>query len=193
MFVVVASLLIIGYLALGALLELVMRDLTTGLGLPGLVVSPAFGYVGVGFPLLGMNAFALSWGAILPLRWYMAILLGQAARGLPIADSARPFAVLAALTALYSLLAIFRLRAVGPGMAARAAAAEPTPVARAQVSMHGIGGDFAAQMQRVLPTRGAFIPFGLAPLIYGRYYPPPDPTPILRKIPIPVVANDTAG
>src|SRR5262249_21255199 len=100
MMVVAASLLIIAYLALGALLQLLVRDLPTGLGLTGLVVSPAFGYAGVGFPVLGMNAFALSWGAILPLRWYMAILLGQAARGLPVADSARPFAVLAALTAV---------------------------------------------------------------------------------------------
>ena len=190
MMVVAASLLIIGYLALGALLQLLVRDLTTGLGLTGLVVSPAFGYVGVGFPLLGMNAFALSWGAILPLRWYMAILLGQAARGLPIADSARPFAVLAALTALYSLLAIFRLRAVGPGMAARTAAAEPTPVARAQASMHGIGGAFAAEWQRVLRTRGAFILVVLAPLIYGVYYPQPYLNQILRKIPIVVVDND---
>jgi ABC-2 type transport system permease protein len=190
MMVVAASLLIIGYLALGALLQLLVRDLTTGLGLTGLVVSPAFGYVGVGFPLLGMNAFALSWGAILPLRWYMAILLGQAARGLPIADSARPFAVLAALTALYSLLAIFRLRAVGPGMAAHPAAAEPTPVARAQVSTYGIGGAFAAEWQRVLRTRGAFILVVLAPLIYGVYYPQPYLNQILRKIPIVVVDND---
>jgi ABC-2 type transport system permease protein len=190
MMVVAASLLIIGYLALGALLQLLVRDLTTGLGLTGLVVSPAFGYVGVGFPLLGMNAFALSWGAILPLRWYMAILLGQAARGLPIADSARPFAALAALTALYSLLAIFRLRVVGPGMAARTAAAEPTPVARAQASRYGIGGAFAAEWQQVLRTRAAFILVVLAPLIYGVYYPQPYLNQILRKIPIVVVDND---
>ena len=190
MMVVAASLLIISYLALGALLQLLVRDLTTGLGLTGLVVSPAFGYVGVGFPLLGMNAFALSWGAILPLRWYMAILLGQAARGLPIADSARPFAVLAALTALYSLLAIFRLCAVGPGMAAHTAAAEPMPVAPAQVSTRGIGGAFAAEWQRVLRTRGAFILFVMAPLIYGVYYPQPYLNQILRKIPIVVVDND---
>lgn len=190
MMVVAASLLIISYLALGALLQLLVRDLTTGLGLTGLVVSPAFGYVGVGFPLLGMNAFALSWGAILPLRWYMAILLGQAARGLPIADSARPFAALAALTALYSLLAIFRLRAVGPGMAAHTAAAEPTPVAPAQVSTRGIGGAFAAEWQRVLRTRGAFILVVLAPLIYGVYYPQPYLNQILRNIPIVVVDND---
>ena len=86
MIVAAGSLLIVGYLALGALLQLLVRDLATGLGLTGLVVSPAFGYAGVGFPVLGMNAFALAWGAILPIRWYMAVLLGQAARGLPPAD-----------------------------------------------------------------------------------------------------------
>ena len=106
------SLLIVGYLALGALMQLLVRDLVTGLGLTGLVVSPAFGYAGVGFPILGMNAFALFWGAILPLRWYMAVLLGQAARGLPLSASARPFAALAALAMLYTLFAFLRLRAI---------------------------------------------------------------------------------
>ena len=51
-----------------------------------------------------------AWGAILPLRWYMAVLLGQAARGLPLSESARPFAALAALAVLYTLLALLRLR-----------------------------------------------------------------------------------
>src|SRR5215831_10381840 len=105
MMVAAASLLIIGYLALGALMQLLVRDLATGLGLTSLIVSPAFGYAGVGFPTLGMNAFSQAWGAILPVRWYMAVLFGQAARGLPLYDSARPFAVLAALAVLYTLLA----------------------------------------------------------------------------------------
>src|SRR5437868_5812548 len=112
MVIIAAMLLIIGYLALGALMQLVVRDLATGLGLTGLIVSPAFGYAGVGFPVLGMNAFALAWGAILPLRWYMAVLLGQAARGLPLSDSARPFAALTALAVIYTLLAFLRLRAI---------------------------------------------------------------------------------
>ncbi len=82
MVLVAASLFLISYLAVGALLQLLVRDLATGLGLTSLVVSPAFGFAGVGFPILGMNAFSSAWGAILPLRWYMAVLLGQAARGL---------------------------------------------------------------------------------------------------------------
>src|SRR5262249_26473191 len=65
MMVAAASLLIIGYLALGALMQLLVRDLATGLGLTGLVVSPAFGYAGVGFPTFGMNAFSQIWSAVL--------------------------------------------------------------------------------------------------------------------------------
>src|SRR6201986_617354 len=107
--VVSASLLIVAYLSLGALLQLLAGDLASGLGLAGLFVAPAFGYAGVGFPTVGMNAFAQIWSAILPLRWYMAVLLGQAARGLPVSESAVPFAALAGLTVLYAGLALLRM------------------------------------------------------------------------------------
>src|SRR4029077_19522224 len=112
MIVAAGSLMVIAYLALGALLQLLVRDLPTGLGLTGLIVSPAFGFAGVGFPILAMNTFSIAWGAILPLRWYMEVLLGQAARGLPLQDSAGPFAVLAALAVLYALIALLRLRSL---------------------------------------------------------------------------------
>ena len=185
MIVVAGSLLIIGYLALGALLQLLVGDLATGLGLTGLVVSPAFGYAGVGFPTFGMNAFAQVWGAILPVRWYMAVLLGQAARGLPLSESARPFAALAALAVVYTLLAFLRLRSVA---ASQSTPAPTAPLAGA--APHGLGGAFAAEWQRVLALRGAFILFVLAPLVYGIYYPQPFLNQILRKIPIAVVDND---
>ena len=129
MMVAAGMLLIVAYLALGALLQLLVRDLAIGLGLTGIIVSPAFGFAGVGFPILGMNAFALFWGAILPVRWYMAVLLGQAARGLPLADSARPFAALAALAVLYTLLAFLRLRAIARSTPRTAPAPEPAAAA----------------------------------------------------------------
>jgi ABC-2 type transport system permease protein len=186
MILAAGSLLITGYLALGALMQLLVRDLATGLGLTGIIVSPAFGYAGVGFPTFGMNTFAQVWSAILPVRWYMAVLLGQAARGLPLAESARPFAALATLTVLYSLLAFLRLRAVArsvsttpPARAATAATAPP----------RGIGGAFAAEWRRVLAIRGAFLLLVVAPLIYGFFYPQPYLNEILRKIPIAVVDN----
>jgi ABC-2 type transport system permease protein len=187
MIVAAGSLLTVGYLALGALMQLLVRDLATGLGLTGLVVSPAFGYAGVGFPTLGMNAFAQAWGAILPVRWYMAVLLGQAARGSPLSESARPFAALAALAVLYALLALLRLRAIARSETrsapAPAAAAPPT-------TPHGIGGAFAAEWRRVLAIRGAFILLVVGPVVYGVFYPQPYLNQILRKIPIAVVDND---
>jgi ABC-2 type transport system permease protein len=187
MTVAAASLLIIGYLALGALMQLLVRDLATGLGLTSLVVSPAFGYAGVGFPTFGMNAFSQMWSAFLPVRWYMAVLFGQAARGLPLADSARPFAALAALATIYSLLAMLRLRSIARSGASAAPAPEPI---LAQSAPRGIGGAFVTEWRRVLALRGAFLLLVVAPIVYGIYYPQPYLNQILRKIPIVVVDND---
>ena len=186
MIVVAASLFLISYLALGALLQFLVRDLATGLGLTGIVVSPAFGYAGVGFPVLGMNAFSYAWGAILPLRWYMAVLLGQAARGLPLADSAPAFAALTALAALYTLLALLRLRSLAKDTAPPAA----EPQLPAAAAPRGVGGAFVAELKRLLALRGAFILLVVAPIVYGIYYPQPYLNEILRKIPIGVVDSD---
>lgn len=181
-------LLIIAYLSLGALLQLLARDLATGLGLAGLTASPAFGYAGVGFPTIGMNAFAQVWSSVLPLRWYMAVLLGQAARGLPVADSAVPFAALAGLAVLFAVFALLRMAS----LTRSGWFAMPRPAEQRDVEPvpRGIGGAFAAEWRRVLGTRGAFALLFLAPLIYGVYYPQPYLNQILRKLPIAVVDND---
>src|SRR5262249_6066872 len=119
--------------------------------------------------------------------WYMAVLFGQAARGLPVQDSAWPFAALAALAAFYTLLALLRLRAISASMIGEST--EPVTT-EAPPASRGVGGAFAAECRRGLPTRGAFSLMVLAPLIYGIYYPQPYLTQILRKIPIAVVDND---
>jgi ABC-2 type transport system permease protein len=186
--VAAGSLLIVAHLSLGALLQLLAGDLATGLGLAGLFVSPAFGYAGVGFPTVGMNAFAQVWSTILPLRWYMAVLLGQAARGLPVSESAVPFAVLAGLAVLHAglaLLCMASLKRKGrfdtPGASEQPGIGEPS---------RGIGGAFKAEWRRVLGTRSAFSLLFLAPLVYGIYYPQPYLNQILRKLPIAVVDDD---
>jgi ABC-2 type transport system permease protein len=188
MIIVAASLLIIAYLALGALVQLLVRDLPTGLGISGLLVSPAFGFAGVGFPILGMNAFSIAWGAVLPLRWYMAVLLGQAARGLPLQDTARPFAALAGLTMVFALLALRRLRSLAGGIS-QELPPQPAPPAAAPRS---VGQAFTAEWRRVLAMRGPFIVLVVAPLIYGVFYPQPFLGEILRKVPIAVVDNDVS-
>jgi ABC-2 type transport system permease protein len=183
-----ASLLIIAYLSVGALLQLLAGDLATGLGLAGLFASPAFGYAGVGFPTVGMNAFAQVWSAILPLRWYMAVLLGQAARGLPVSESAVPFAALAGLTILFAGLALLRM--VNLKRKGWFEAVRPVEQPKIDRTPRGIGGAFKAEWLRVLGTRSAFSVLFLAPLVYGIYYPQPYLNQILRKLPIAVVDND---
>jgi ABC-2 type transport system permease protein len=186
--VAAASLLIIAHLSLGALLQLLAGDLASGLGLAGLFVSPAFGYAGVGFPIVGMNAFAQVWSSILPLRWYMAVLLGQAARGLPVVESAPSFAALAALALLYGALALLRMNSLKRN--GRFETAAPPERQEIEETLRGIGGAFAAEWRRVLGTRAAFSLLFLAPLIYGVYYPQPYLSQILRKLPIAVVDDD---
>ena len=186
--VAAGSLLIVAHLSLGALLQLLAGDLATGLGLAGLFVSPAFGYAGVGFPTIGMNAFAQVWSAILPLRWYMSVLLGQAARGLPVSESAVPFAALAGLTVLYAGLALLRMASLKRnGWFETARPSEQPEIGEAP---RGVGGAFKAEWRRVLGTRSAFSLLFLAPLVYGIYYPQPYLNQILRKLPIAVVDND---
>jgi ABC-2 type transport system permease protein len=186
--VTAGSLLIVAHLSLGALFQLLAGDLASGLGLAGLVVSPAFGYAGVGFPIVGMNAFAQVWSAFLPLRWYMAVLLGQAAKGLPISESAAPFAALAGLTLLYAGLALLRMTSLK--RKARFEIAAPPEQPEVGEASRGIGGAFQAEWRRVLGTKSAFSLLCLAPLVYGVYYPQPYLNQILRKLPIAVVDND---
>jgi len=191
MMIAAGMLLIIGYMSLASLFQLLTRDIATGLTLTSIFVSPAFGYAGVGFPVLGMNAFAQFWGAILPVRWYMAVLFGQAARGLPVHDSAPPFAALAALAALYGLLAVLRLRAIAAGTVRIPAATPPVPTPAIPLRAIGpIGTAFFGEWRRVLSTRGAFGFMIVGPLLYGAFYPQPYLTQILRKVPIAVVDND---
>jgi ABC-2 type transport system permease protein len=108
----VACLLIIAYLSFGALLVLLTQALPTGLSLIAIFCNPAFGFAGVGFPVVAMGTFPKAWGSILPLRWYLEILIDQAERGLPPSNSVRPFVILAGLACLFFALAWLRLRAI---------------------------------------------------------------------------------
>ena len=179
-----ACLLIVAYLSLGSLFQLLVKNLATGLTLTAIVCSPAFGFAGVGFPVLAMGAFARGWGTLLPLRWYIQILFDQAARGVPLGDTARPFAMLGTLAVAYFALAWLRLRSVAlhPVVAAEA---QPVPV-----PARGIVGCFAAEYRRVLGDRGAFGLIVLGPLLYGVLYPQPYLGQLIRSIPIAVVDDD---
>ena len=164
-----ATLLIIAYLSLGALLQLLVGNLAFGLSLTGIICSPAFGFAGVGFPVLAMNVFARGWGMILPLRWYIQILFDQAARGVPPANSVRAFACWARSRSSTS---------AWPGSASAAVARRPAPAGRAARGRRAAGAERRHrsvwdEYRRVLGNRGAFGLIVLAPIIYGLLYPQP--------------------
>ena len=180
-----ACLLLIGYLSFGALLVLLTQALPTGLSLIALFCNPAFGFAGVGFPVVAMGAFPQAWGSILPLRWYLQILFDQAARGLPASDSVRPFLILAGLACLYFVLAWARLRAIANAPPKR----EEAPVIRLRYG-RGVAIAMGNEVQRILGDRGVLGLIVLAPLAYGALYPQPYLGQVLRGIPIAVVDQD---
>jgi ABC-2 type transport system permease protein len=182
-----SCLMIAAYLSLGALLQLLARNLAFGLTLTAIVCSPAFGFAGVGFPLLGMHGFPLVWGSLLPLRWHLQVLFDQAARGVPPVVSLGPFAAVAALAAIFFALAQLRLHFVARAWRPPAEEA-PRDDGPARI---GLVGAFVEEYRRVLGDRGAFGLFVLAPLLYGVLYPQPYLGQLVRKVPIAVVDNDS--
>lgn len=182
-----ACMMIVAYLSLGALLQLLVRSLPLGLVLTGIACSPAFGFSGVGFPVLAMNSFAEIWGDLLPLRWYIQILFDQAARGISVEDSFHPFLCLAGLTTAYSTLALLRLRTVArsPVMAVR-----ETPPAGTTLGHIGVVRGFQNELARVFRDVGAFGLIILGPIIYGALYPQPYVSQLIRNVPVAVVDQD---
>jgi ABC-2 type transport system permease protein len=182
-----ACLLVIGYLSLGSMLQLLVGDLATGMSLTAIFCNPAFGFVGVGFPLLAMGNFPRIWGDMLPLRWYMQILFDQAVRGLPGAASVEPFTILGALALGLFGLAWLRLRAI-----ARRRAVRRLEEVRGETQSRpfGMGTAMLAEMRRVLNDRGVFGFIVLAPVVYGILYPQPYLGEILRGVPVAVADQD---
>ena len=92
---------------IGALLALFLRSASAAIGLGTLLTAPAFGYMGIGFPRLGMGVFAYAWGALLPGTWYLQARIDQTIRGTPLDLSWQPVLVLAAfVVALAGLTAL---------------------------------------------------------------------------------------
>jgi ABC-2 type transport system permease protein len=83
---------------LGALLALLLRPMLSAVSIGTLVTAPAFGFMGIGFPRLGMNAFAYGWGDLLPGTWYLTARIDQTVRGTPVDLSLKPLLVLLAFT-----------------------------------------------------------------------------------------------
>ncbi len=107
----------------GALLALVLRPTATTVSIGTLITAPAFGFMGIGFPRIGMNAFSYYWGNALPGTWYLTARIDQTIRGAPVDLSIRPIAVLLFMAVFLASITALKLDAIG-----RKARAENKPV-----------------------------------------------------------------
>lgn len=114
---------------LGALALLLIRDMGRAISLIALVVVPAFGFMGIGFPIIGMNAFASAWSALIPGRWYLQARIDQTVRGTPPDLSWEPVLILALFAGLLACLCALRLEAMRRQVVARRTDGTSTAVA----------------------------------------------------------------
>jgi ABC-2 type transport system permease protein len=94
---------------LGSLLALLLTPTATAVSIATLLTSPAFGFMGIGFPRLGMNAFSFGFGALLPGTWYLTARIDQTVRGTPLDLSWRPILILLAFVVGLAGLVALRL------------------------------------------------------------------------------------
>jgi ABC-2 type transport system permease protein len=107
--VIAGLLFILSCQLLGTLLALVLKPMATAVSIGTLLTAPAFGFMGIGFPRLGMSAFALGYGALLPGTWYLTARIDQTVRGVPLDLSWRPILILAAFVIALAGLCAWRL------------------------------------------------------------------------------------
>lgn len=93
----------------GTLLALMLRPMGMAISIGTLLTAPAFGYMGIGFPRIGMGPFPHAWGALLPATWYLEARIDQTVRGTPWDLSWRPILVLAIFVVTLACLMALRL------------------------------------------------------------------------------------
>jgi ABC-2 type transport system permease protein len=113
---------------IGALLALFL-PVERAVSLGTLATSPAFGFMGIGFPRLGMNAFAYGWGSLLPGTWYLSARIDQTIRGTPVDLSMKPILILLAFAIVLISLTAWRLEFMRARTMAQRSAALPAGAA----------------------------------------------------------------
>jgi ABC-2 type transport system permease protein len=109
---IAALLFILSCQFLGALLALLLRPMASAISIATLLTSPAFGFMGIGFPPHAMTAFAYSFGALLPGTWYLTARIDQTIRGTPLDLSWKPILVLLAFVVSLAGLTALRLEVI---------------------------------------------------------------------------------
>lgn len=109
MLLIAGLLFILANQLFGVVLALFLRPTASAVSIGTLIFAPSFGYMGIGFPRLGMNAFAYHWGELIPGTWYLMARIDQTIRGTPVDLSWRPILVLTIFVIVLTGLTALRL------------------------------------------------------------------------------------
>ena len=172
---------------LGALLALVLKPIASAVSIGTLLTAPAFGFMGIGFPRLGMNAFAYGYGALLPGTWYLTARIDQTVQR----HATRPLLEAGAGPARFHRRARGTCRVEAGEHPIRSS--EPQrgcAAARRGVAMSGLLDVFRHEFRRIFTVKSAFAVMVLGAAFYALFYPQPYLNEALRDVPIALVDRD---
>lgn len=103
-------LFVIDYELMALLIVTLAANLRLSLNLAAFFATTAFTFVGITFPAIGLPYLAKAWAAIIPLSYYLKILIDQAMRATPVAYNILPLTTLAAFVPLLLIVPILRFK-----------------------------------------------------------------------------------
>jgi ABC-2 type transport system permease protein len=108
--IVAATVLFVaGYLAMALLVVAWTANLRFAGSIAALYTAPAFAFVGITFPMMGMPAAGRVWGSLLPLTHYLQVMVDQSMRGALPAASMPSLGALLAFVAIAPALSVWRM------------------------------------------------------------------------------------
>ncbi len=171
-------LFVLAYQAVGLAMVAWTANLRFAASATALYCAPAFAFVGITFPTIGMPPIGQVWGELLPLTHYLRVLVDQALRGSAPVFSMRSLGALSLFVVIPSALSVWRMRVV---------AASPQYLG---AIVNTFGRALAAEFRRVIRDPGALLILVGAPFIYALFYPIPYRAQVLKHVPIVVVDQD---
>lgn len=102
-------LLVLSYQAVALLIVAATANLRISLSTAAIYAAPAFAFAGITFPVMAMPLSGKIWGGLLPLSYYLIILLDQGIRGAPVSVSLPALAAMCGFVVVIPILAVPRL------------------------------------------------------------------------------------
>ena len=102
-------LFVLSYQAMGLFLVAWFANLRLATSAAAFYCAPAFAFTGVTFPMMAMPFLGKLWGGILPLTYYLRLLVGQALRGTPAGGALPECLILLAFVVILPLVSLRRM------------------------------------------------------------------------------------